>query len=202
MSKEPTKPKRGRPKTIDRSQIIEVALMSYWDEGVGNVSLNEICRRTNVSKPGVYREFGNEEGLILAVLRQYQIDYLIPYAEKLKQDAPFQEVLKDVIRSLTIERPTEMPLGCLAVTMDNMQAQIKQKDVRVLVERLNQDTLDSYIEWIAQAKLKGEFPAEIDTTFAGTYLSVQISNTMSQQKRGEDPKMLRAILEMAFSMFL
>ena len=41
---------------------------SYWRDGVENVSLNELCRRAEVSKPGVYREFGGEEGLLDAVL--------------------------------------------------------------------------------------------------------------------------------------
>ena len=34
--------KRGRPKTFDRDQVIEVALMSYWRDGSSKVSLNEI----------------------------------------------------------------------------------------------------------------------------------------------------------------
>ena len=45
-------------------------MQTYWQEGVDSVSVNEICKKAEVSKPGLYREFNNEEGLIIAVSRQ------------------------------------------------------------------------------------------------------------------------------------
>ena len=54
---------RGRPRTLQRDHVINVAMESYWVSGPSNVSVNDICKRANVSKPGLYREFGNEDGL-------------------------------------------------------------------------------------------------------------------------------------------
>jgi hypothetical protein len=59
---------RGRPQTLDRQRTVEVAMTSFWCDGVRDVSMNEICRRANVSKPGVYLEFGNEDGLTEAAV--------------------------------------------------------------------------------------------------------------------------------------
>lgn len=63
--------RRGRPKTFDRDPMIDVAMECYWREGTDGVSLNELYRRADVSKPGVYREFGGEDGLMAAVLEHY-----------------------------------------------------------------------------------------------------------------------------------
>ena len=71
MSTSPHKPARGRPKTFDRDRTLDVAMESYWREGPGGISLNEVCRRAQVSKPGLYREFGNEDGLLDAVLTRW-----------------------------------------------------------------------------------------------------------------------------------
>ncbi|KAG1668185.1 hypothetical protein GQR58_017963 [Nymphon striatum] len=42
---------RGRPKSLDRDHLIEIAKESFWAEGPTHVSINEICKRSGVSKP-------------------------------------------------------------------------------------------------------------------------------------------------------
>ena len=78
MNLKPAKPSRGRPKTLDRDHVLDVAMDSYWKEDIGSLSLNEICRRSGVSKPGLYREFTNEDGLMKAVLIRYEEQVLSP----------------------------------------------------------------------------------------------------------------------------
>ena len=63
--------KKGRPKTIDLERIKNVAMFNYWSNGPTNVSLNEICFKAKISKPGFYREFGGEDGLMRSVLHLY-----------------------------------------------------------------------------------------------------------------------------------
>ena len=49
MNSKATKASRGRPKTLDRDHILDVATQAYWKEGVGAVSLNELCKKAKVS---------------------------------------------------------------------------------------------------------------------------------------------------------
>ena len=65
------KTSRGRPKTFDRDHVLDVAMHTYWQNGVDTVSVNEICKKAQVSKPGLYREFNNQEGLMIAALGCY-----------------------------------------------------------------------------------------------------------------------------------
>ena len=73
---------RGRPKKIDPNLTLEIAIQAYWSKGIDQMSINEICRLANVSKPSVYREFGNEDGLLAAVLAKYQRQTLDNLGEK------------------------------------------------------------------------------------------------------------------------
>ena len=43
----------------------------YWRSGVANTSFNEVSRALNVSKPTLYRYFGDEDGLLSAALEHY-----------------------------------------------------------------------------------------------------------------------------------
>ncbi|MFT4702613.1 MAG: hypothetical protein ACI81R_000299 [Bradymonadia bacterium] len=71
MSEAALKRRRGGPKAFDRVHRLEVAMDSYWREGLDSVSLNEICRRAGVSKPRFYRKFGGEDWVMGAVLMHY-----------------------------------------------------------------------------------------------------------------------------------
>ena len=86
-----TAPRRGRPKTFDRDHVIAVAMDCYWREGTDAIPLNELCRRADVAKPGIYREFGGEDGLTDAVLERYAGTVLAPTWELTTHDRPFAE---------------------------------------------------------------------------------------------------------------
>ena len=70
MSEFATKP-MGRPVSFDRDGTIEAATNLYWQSGVANTSFNEVSRALNVSKPTLYRYFGDEDGLLSAALEHY-----------------------------------------------------------------------------------------------------------------------------------
>ena len=71
MHEQVHKRKVGRPKTLSRDHALGVALEGYWREGIYGMSVNEVCRRAKIAKPGLYREFGGEDGLMTAVLDLY-----------------------------------------------------------------------------------------------------------------------------------
>ena len=43
----------------------------YWRDGLVEQSLNKMCRNLEVAKPGIYRDFGGEDGLIAETLVLY-----------------------------------------------------------------------------------------------------------------------------------
>lgn len=49
------------------------------------MSLNEICRSTELSKSSVYREFGGEDGLMLAALERYREVAVVLMAEEIRE---------------------------------------------------------------------------------------------------------------------
>ena len=118
MSLNPSKPSRGRPKTLDREHVLDVAMASYWKEDIGNLSLNEICRRCDISKPGLYREFLNEDGLMKAVILKYHQEVLSPVQQMLSTDAAFRETLDNlVLFAASVSCHDESPNGCLFIKL-------------------------------------------------------------------------------------
>ena len=115
---EKTNSARGRPKTLDRDRVLQTALIQYWSKGPANVSISDICNLTGASKPGVYREFGSDDGLKKAVLELYHGLAIQPVIDILEKNQPTTDAIDALIGFMTQDRTAlGIPQGCLFVMM-------------------------------------------------------------------------------------
>ena len=108
-----TSPKpRGRPKALDRERVLEIATMQYWSHGPSDISVNDICAAAQVSKPGLYREFGSDDGLKAAALEAYQRLAIAPFLALLRVDQPMTRTVEEIIDFLTQDKDAvRLPSG-------------------------------------------------------------------------------------------
>lgn len=193
-----TKRPRGRPKTLDKEHVLNVSMQAYWKEGIGAISLNKICKEAKVSKPGIYREFGSDDGLIKAVLTHYQNQVLKPIHKIFKKDEPFEKVLHEYIDILTTKSPNQY--GCLFIRVRDSKYPLGEQSAAE-VERIQKEYLASFTNWIERAKAKNEFPINIPTELAVNYIDAQVSMAMSKAFAGVSASKIKDILLLAFSVF-
>lgn len=198
MTGEPSRRPRGRPKTFDRDRTLQVAVDSYWCEGVDGVSVNEICRRAKISKPGLYREFGGEDQLLDAVLTRYHEEVLGPRMAAFSEDRPFHATLDSVLEFATLPATSETPAGCLFAKMRTVRGQLGPVTGEH-VDRLREQLIAVYSTWLKRSVERGEvtLPASVDTT-AG-YVDAQMTLVLNRIAAGEDPDQVRAHARLAFS---
>ncbi|WP_368186278.1 TetR/AcrR family transcriptional regulator [Aestuariibius sp. HNIBRBA575] len=192
---------RGRPKTLDRDHLIEIAKESFWVEGVTNVSVNEICKRAGVSKPGLYREFGNEDGLKLTVLQNYREHNLVPLYEAIQADRPFADnvtALSELLLSHQAE--TNPPRGCLLQDMTTVRAQMGEAAADA-IEEYRAESLREYENWVARARKNGEISTSLTDTQAAAYIDLQLASAMVLIKRESPVLAIDMFLRTAFSVF-
>ncbi|WP_342609126.1 TetR/AcrR family transcriptional regulator [Vibrio tritonius] len=200
MSSIEIRPLRGRPKTLDRDHVLDVAMDSYWKDDIGNLSINEICRRAGVSKPGLYREFSNEDGLMKAVLIKYQEQVLDPVQKMLNSAMPFREVLDNLVSfASSASCNHESPNGCLFIKMRESRIHLGE-ETRAQLDFLEEQGLIVFRKWVERSKVKGELSVNMSPEFAATYIDSQLSNASSQLARGVHPETVKKILLVAFSM--
>lgn len=198
MTDDSTKRARGRPKTFDRDRTLDVAIDSYWRDGVESVSLNEICRRAGVSKPGLYREFGGEDQLMDAALTRYSATVLGPMWATLADDRPFRETLDALIDFATREETPDVPSGCLFANMRTSRGRLGPVTSEH-VEELREGAVGTYAAWLERCASRGEIelPAPIETT--ATYVDAQTTMMVNRVAAGEDPDTVRAHAALAFT---
>jgi AcrR family transcriptional regulator len=148
--------KRGRPRKASNSTIIENAMSIYWRDGLAEQSLNEICRKLEVAKPGICRDFGDEDGLIAETLVLYGRVVGAIFDEIIKSQKSFHSQISDFLDKV-FDLHKEHPHGCLL-----MQARLNQRNMgagpaHVLHAQVAAN-FQSTSAWVQRALTQGDIP--------------------------------------------
>ena len=73
-------PKRapGRPKGLIPDEALDRAVEMFWEHGYEGVDVDRIARAVRVTKPSLYRAFGDKSTLLLRAVERYAMTYGAP----------------------------------------------------------------------------------------------------------------------------
>lgn len=186
MNEGQDKRRRGRPKTVDRQRTIEIAMDNYWRDGVHHLSLSEVCRRAHISKPALYREFGEADGLMDAVLTHYRELVLVPLLNAFASQLAFDDLMERLVVGLTSDRGT--PAGCLFSEMRLARSHLGPK-TGARLRAMDQERRDAFEAWYRRALERSEVDASISPELAARYIDTQLTVVLVQMGAGEPPEL-------------
>ena len=185
---EETAKTRGRPKALDRDQVLDCAVMQYWSNGPADVSINDICKKLGASKPGIYREFGNDDGLKAAAFLAYEALAVEPFLELFKPAQPLPKTLKDIVTFLMQDREKMgIPKGCLFVTMRAQRERLGPETIEVL-DKSREQFLTRIMSWVQANKQEGVFRQNISTKTAAHQIDALHAGAMRMQMENTPAK--------------
>jgi AcrR family transcriptional regulator len=69
---------RGRPKGFIPDEALDRAVEMFWEHGYEGVDVDRIAHAVNVTKPALYRAFGDKSTLLLKAVERYAKTYGAP----------------------------------------------------------------------------------------------------------------------------
>ncbi len=69
---------RGRPKGFIPDEALDRAVEMFWQYGYEGVDVDRIAGAVNVTKPALYRAFGDKSTLLLKAVERYALTYGAP----------------------------------------------------------------------------------------------------------------------------
>ena len=69
---------RGRPRGFIPDEALDRAVEMFWAHGYEGVDVDRIARAVNVTKPALYRAFGDKPTLLLKAVERYAMTYGAP----------------------------------------------------------------------------------------------------------------------------
>jgi AcrR family transcriptional regulator len=192
-----TKQGRGRPKTLDKTDFLNQAMHTFWFEGP-EVSMNTLCERACVAKPSIYREFGNEDGLMSAALEKYRELMTRNLNDLLLGPLTFDKKLKSLTQFIS-EDP-QYQYGCFfgkirAARLD------KRPKTKTKVREMENEILDVYKNFFKQSRKNHEWESELSDTNAAKFLKAQIELAGWQRSIGVKSSEVKSVLELAVTIF-
>ena len=67
---------RGRPKGFIPDEALDRAVEMFWEHGYEGVDVDRIAHAVNVTKPALYRAFGDKATLLLKAVERYAMTYI------------------------------------------------------------------------------------------------------------------------------
>ena len=192
----PKKAKRGRPRKMNAESVLDTAIEAYWRTDPADVSINAICEMAKVSKPALYREFENEDGLMAAVLERYAEQVLSELFDILAKTMPVSETLNALTRFAS-DSP-KMESGCVFYKMRAGKHRLGPV-TRSRVEAIDTGAVDAFNAYLAARRLEGGWTNAVPTAVAARHLVEQLGLALTQRAAGEDPKQVRETLQLALA---
>ena len=62
---------RGRPRSFDRDQALDAAVLVFWDKGYDGSSIEDLTRAMGINRPSLYASFGNKRDLFMQAIDRY-----------------------------------------------------------------------------------------------------------------------------------
>lgn len=168
----------------------------FWRTGIHALSLNALCKLTELSKPSFYREFGDQDGLIAASLERYRSVVVTPLLSLMGEPLPFHALLQDIVQAMTT--PGERPPGCLFSTL-RVELETLGPATRAKIQQIEQERRAAMTAWLERAQqsqaIRGDLPAELGARF----LDSQFTLILLLMGSGHPPEEIRAQATLALT---
>lgn len=105
---------RGRPLLFDREQVLDAAVLVFWEKGYDGASMENLTLAMGIKKPSLYAAFGNKRQLFEAAIDRYAATHGHKEFSALQLNADTRTAVTDFFE-MSIKCATEKgnPRGCM-----------------------------------------------------------------------------------------
>ncbi|MEW8492718.1 MAG: TetR/AcrR family transcriptional regulator [Candidatus Thiodiazotropha taylori] len=106
----------GRPRQFDKDSTLKQALDVFLEKGYEGSSLDDLCAAMGITRPSLYKAYGNKEALFLAALSTYRDRFIEQVKAILESESNGKQAIRKLLTWIDNEHTAEeTPTGCLVV---------------------------------------------------------------------------------------
>ncbi len=106
---------RGRPKGFIPDEALDRAVEMFWEHGYEGVDVDRIARAVNVTKPALYRAFGDKSTLLLKAVERYAVTYGGPILAAFQAEPDIHKAVTAFCEAAVNTASGEARGGCMMV---------------------------------------------------------------------------------------
>ena len=62
---------RGRPRSFDHDEVLDAAVLVFWEKGYDGASIEDLTNAMGINRPSLYSTFGNKRELFIQAIDRY-----------------------------------------------------------------------------------------------------------------------------------
>jgi TetR/AcrR family transcriptional regulator, copper-responsive repressor len=199
--KPPEARRRGRPRQYEPDQALANAAESFWKNGYGGTSLDDLAAATGMNRPSLYAAFGDKGDLYLKTLERYQRKSRSKTIELLADRPSLQLFLTRFYDgALEIYRAGgEDARGCYSISTAPAQATVDPA-IREFLDESIRGTDDFLAGVIGEARKRGEIAASADPAALAQIATATLHTIAVRSRVGASRKQLKALAAAAIDL--
>lgn len=183
----------GRAREFDFEEALDLATRQFWEKGYAGTSLDDLTAAMGISRPSLYRAFGNKEALFKRAVEYFEKEYLGFIDEALRKST-----IRNLVRSLlegTIRAcaGASTPTGSL-LTHGAPASPPEDEKVRLLLASRIAAYEQKLSERLDLAAAEAELPAGVDRAGLAAFITTYCCGVALRAKGGATPGALMAEL--------
>lgn len=154
------------------NKLVSTTKKLIFYHGIKKVSIEEICKESNVSKVTFYKTFRNKEELVLYILEEINVDAWKKYDKLMEQQIKFQEKMKQLIQ-FKINWTLNYSKAFISDIMDGTYASVSKQ-----MQTQKEKSIEAFKIILTEGKNNGEFNTNLSSEFI-LFMSTHVTNSMS-----------------------
>ena len=188
----------ARPKTFDRTQMLDKAIELFWDRGYEATSINDLLDHLGIRRQSLYDTFGDKHALFLEALKRYEQRYNATI-DILEGPASGKEAIERVFHTaVQTLGQIKSPRGCLIV---NTMVELAPHDEEVAqwIAESVAHTQQAFYRALMRAYEQGELQTQQDLLALARFLTAALQGLNMTARAISDPVQLQDIANVALS---
>jgi len=189
----------GRPRSFDREQALERAMLLFWRQGYEATSVSQLTQAIGINPPSLYAAFGDKHRLFSEAVQRYQDTSGTVMTRALAGARTAREAIGRLLRDLAAEytRP-DRPRGCMVITAA-VNCGPASEDVKSELRALREASRQAIQDRIAADVRAGLLPPTVDTAALAAFYASVIQGMSTQAVDGADRPTLEHIADLAMA---
>ncbi len=128
----------GRPRGFDPDAALDCAVELFWAEGFDGVDVDRIARAAGVTKPSLYRLFGDKASLFMHALQRYHETVGVPPLAAFNAEPRIADAVRALLEGCVLLSTAEgRPKGCLVACVATGEAGQSAPIREAILQKLN-----------------------------------------------------------------
>lgn len=147
----------GRPKSFIPDEALDRAVEMFWEHGYEGVDVERIAQAVNVTKPALYRAFGDKPTLLLKAVERYAVTYIAPIIGAFQAEPDIHKAVTAFCEAMVNSATGETRAGCMMAAAALGQSE-RVTEIRSYVAKGLTATADIFAKRFEQEMKAGRLP--------------------------------------------